>query len=456
MTTARATRIFVISDLHLGGTRPAMMSFADILAGFIRALPDRAGPDEDIVLVLAGDVVDFLAIERDGHAEAFTSDPDRAVEKLDLAITRDAPVFAALRDHVSARHGLTILVGNHDLELALPAVQHALLRHLRCRPDAVHFVDDGRAWRFGPVLIEHGNRYDDANLNDWPALREIASCQSRGESEYPELEPSFGSQLVVETINKYKKTFKFIDTLQPEGPLVAYLIAAFEPGLVRRLPVLLQVWRGQARAARNALGLAPRRRAARSVLPDQTLDTSRLDDLFGVGRRKRGPVGSVFSEMLRPTDHSLTYFIEENLPIPAWRLTLVQETLREMSWADRSLEPGGACGPQGAAAERLRRDTGARVVVMGHTHQARRYPQGTPLAEYINTGTWADLVRVPNEALATTDAGRADLEQWLRDLHADRVRALVPTWAELRVEADGALTVADLKREPRVVRARQT
>ncbi len=82
----------------------------------------------------------------------------------------------------------------------------------------------------------------------------------------------------------------------------------------------------------------------------------------------------------------------------------------------------------------------------GHTHQARHV--GRPeLAEYINTGTWADLVRVPQDVLAASDAGFAALEAWLRDLSRDRnVWTLQPSWAELRVEANGEVTSARLER----------
>jgi UDP-2,3-diacylglucosamine pyrophosphatase LpxH len=456
---AQATRIFVISDLHLGGTDPAMMSFADELGRFIGGLADRAEGDA-IELVLAGDVIDFLAIELDGRTDDFTLDPKRAVDKLTLAIAKDTPVFVALRAHVAAGHGLTILLGNHDIELALPDVQHALRQYLGCDPRAVRFVDDGRAWRHGPVLVEHGNRYDDANLNDWHGLREIASSQSRGETPVSSLEVSFGSQLVHEVVNTYKQTFRFIDTLQPQGILVAYLIAAFEPGLLRRLRALRKLYRAQSLAARNKTGTPPARGAMRSGPDDANdmygppQDTSRLDALFGVEERvSRGPLGTLLHESLRPDHHSLRHFIDHP-PIPRWRLELVQETLREISWTDDSLEPGADCGPQGAAALRLLRDTDAQVVVMGHTHQARRYPQNTPRAQYINTGTWADLVTVPNEALASSDDGRRLLEQWLKDLLRDNgVRTLVPTWAELRVEADGTLASAELKRGTKIRRA---
>lgn len=457
---SQSTHLFVISDLHLGGSAPAMMSAPGHLAAFIRSLPDRADPGEAIGLVLAGDIIDFLAIEVDGRTDAFTADPARAVRKLRQAMSGpDAPVYAALRDHVVAGRSLTILVGNHDLELALPDVQIALCVELRCPVTAVHFVDDGRAWRFGQVLVEHGNRYDEANQNDWASLREIAASQSRGEIPLSTLEPSFGSEFVRDVVYKYKQTFEFIDTLQPEGVLTAYLMTALEPGFLMRLPLVVAAWRAKSLAARNRDGAPPTRPGMRSggaagfnanTHFGKQIDTARLDELFGIDtgeQVRRGPGTAVIREMLRPDHEGLLHMIVNRRPIPAWRLEIVQETLREMMWTDRSLEVGGDCGTYGAAAARLRRDTGARVVVMGHTHQARH--AGPPdCAEYINTGTWADLVTVPYQALTTGADGMRLLEQWLTDLCLDRgVRTLVPTWAEMQVAADGTLITARLRRE---------
>ena len=58
-----ATRVFVISDLHLGGAKPAMMSHAKDLANFVNELPKQLRGDEKLELVIAGDFIDFLAIE---------------------------------------------------------------------------------------------------------------------------------------------------------------------------------------------------------------------------------------------------------------------------------------------------------------------------------------------------------------------------------------------------------
>jgi len=136
-------RVFAISDLHLGGAKPAMMSHAQELATFIDSLPTRLRGDESLELVIAGDFIDFLAVALRGEHEAWTESPGRAVEKLNLAMKgQDALVYKALGDFVRSGHRLTILVGNHDLEMAIPAVQTAFCENLRVSRHQVVFVDD--------------------------------------------------------------------------------------------------------------------------------------------------------------------------------------------------------------------------------------------------------------------------------------------------------------------------
>jgi hypothetical protein len=130
MEQAQATRLVVISDLHLGGVGPYMMSQPQQLAAFIEGVPALAASDEALELVIAGDVIDFLAIP---DFQSWTPDPQQACAKLRRTLDGDfAPVFAALARYLAAhpQHRLTILLGNHDLELGLPAVQQALLQVL--------------------------------------------------------------------------------------------------------------------------------------------------------------------------------------------------------------------------------------------------------------------------------------------------------------------------------------
>jgi len=80
---------------------------------------------------------------------------------------------------------------------------------------------------------------------------------------------------------------------------------------------------------------------------------------------------------------------------------------------------------------------------MGHTHHARHLLNDTGQTIYINTGTWADLVTVPDSVLVD-GAEEAFGDFLVRLRHDDGVRALRASWADIRVEADGSVSQAKL------------
>jgi hypothetical protein len=101
-------------------------------------------------------------------------------------------------------------------------------------------------------------------------------------------------------------------------------------------------------------------------------------------------------------------------------------------------------GAYGYAAQRLRASGAAEVVVIGHTHLARHHgPQDK--ASYINTGTWADLIIVPDETLADSGHGLATLETFLRGLIDGSARWFRPTYADICLAAHGVVEHARLK-----------
>lgn len=455
-TTSQALRerrrIVVISDLHLGGSQPAMMSSGSLLAAFIDELPRGLGDDETLELVIAGDFVDFLAV---APWQAWTVEAGEAVRKL-AAVMGDAAfsgVFAALRRLTSAGHGLTILIGNHDLELALPAVQEALLVQLAGR-GPVRLVDDGRAYRVGRVLIEHGNRYDPSNENDWGSLRAIASAQSRFEAPSCVLNPSAGSVIVERVIAGLKQRYPFVDLLQPQGQLTALLLAAFEPGLALDIPKIARMLRAQQMEAANPWGLQPMRATAvastESVAP---LDPELLQ-AFGDDYRELAvwhplaPQPVAASDVLlaawRFRHDGLEPLMTQGQPVPPGRLEKLRVAMSKILLGDRSAAWDADTGAHGRAAQRLIADSGGRVelVVMGHTHLPRRV--GAPYRpSYINTGTWADVIRVPQPALEPD--GAEALQEFLAGLLSGRMRSTPATFADIRLAADGTVLQAWLK-----------
>jgi hypothetical protein len=92
-------------------------------------------------------------------------------------------------------------------------------------------------------------------------------------------------------------------------------------------------------------------------------------------------------------------------------------------------------------------ERGFRVVIFGHTHHAKRIalPGG---ATYLNCGTWADLMRIPDVVYeGDVAAGEVALRAWLEDLDANRIdrhRRFLPTFARVDVEPSGEIAAADV------------
>jgi UDP-2,3-diacylglucosamine pyrophosphatase LpxH len=123
--------------------------------------------------VLAGDIVDFLA---ESPFESFTRTQDAAVGKLKRIIDATSEVWDALASVV--RHGceLTLVLGNHDIELAYPAAQKCLFERLG--PGRVSLSVDGRPLRLGSTIVLHGNGDDAWNHVAYDRLNAFTSGQS--------------------------------------------------------------------------------------------------------------------------------------------------------------------------------------------------------------------------------------------------------------------------------------
>lgn len=220
----------MLSDLHLGGqgdfqifTESHRLAW---LIDFLRLQP----PERHIALVLNGDIVDFLA---DQDAQCF--DPRGASDKLGRILDDPAfqPVWQALRSWVrTARRTLVLILGNHDIELGLPAVSDRLLDALSGDDAAargrIRLLCDnsGFACTVGSanILCVHGNEVDKYNIVDHDSLRQVAVAMNRG-LELPEFVSNAGSYLVVKIMNKIKRRYPFVDLLKPETRAALSLLA---------------------------------------------------------------------------------------------------------------------------------------------------------------------------------------------------------------------------------------
>ncbi len=433
------TKLFIVSDLHLGGKpgedgKPGFQITPEPnqrrLAHFIHNLP-RPAEGQSVELVLAGDIVDFLAEE---EFRAFTSDKAEALRKLQNIVARTKPFWDALKQFVSDCGLLTFMLGNHDIEMCLPAARQFLSETLGDGP--VRFIYDNEAFTLGPVLIEHGNRYDEWNAVPHSALRRVRSRQSRGlpARHFPSVP---GSQLVVEVMNKLKAEYSWVDLLKPENAGALPMLAAVGAGDLKDIWKVFGKYRSSKeveyddeREPEDETFIASEDESGSSEQSDRAMFHLAQDIAAGGDATQVGAF-----DFLKVARDAATDAVREA------RRKALHKALRAFAdhhhrTFDTGVEDSIYLTPAQAAAKR-----GFKVVVYGHTHLVKKVLLESPDGEavYLNTGTWADLMRMPDAIFGKdTDAARKSLDQFVADLERDEVakwRRSVPTYA--LIELDG-------------------
>jgi UDP-2,3-diacylglucosamine pyrophosphatase LpxH len=189
-TNSSSETLLVLSDVHLGSdlndlTPPETnirraKEVDEDLVRLLRHYRDAAAPNGRFRLVIAGDFIDFIGITVRPGATSMLTPPneeeetyglgnaeDHAREKMRRVAARHADVFAALAAFVEKGHALTLVHGNHDLELHWDGVQQEMRNVLREHaPNADAAFDDRigfQPWFYyvdGVAYIEHGHQYD--------------------------------------------------------------------------------------------------------------------------------------------------------------------------------------------------------------------------------------------------------------------------------------------------------
>lgn len=424
--------LFVISDLHLGGEPGFQICSQDgqvRLADFIQYVAAQKTDDQDVHLVLNGDIVDFLAEQ---EFSSFTGDDATARAKLTEIIKNTRQVWDSLRHFVAVGARLTVMLGNHDIELSLPGARKLLMDTIG--EGRVEFIYDNQALVVGPVLIEHGNRYDGWNVVSHDALRAIRSAMSRGEKPLEYLGPA-GSQLVQSVMNPIKAQYPFVDLLKPENSGMLPILAVLDPAAMKNVARLatLAAKSKQARFDENGIPLDQQNIAAvgQSLQDDSlkfALSLAGMDDpqnIAAMGEAKG------FWERLQNAASEAAKNAQLNMLLRALRH--YAETARQAF--DVGHEDRGYLLPANAAAT-----NGHKIIIYGHTHLAKRVNLDKPGTLYLNTGTWADLMKLPDAILgADEDLARKQLEIFLDDLGQGRLdtwRGQIPTFARLDFDND--------------------
>ncbi|TFY97742.1 metallophosphoesterase [Ramlibacter humi] len=423
----------VVSDLHLGGQAPfQIFQQGAALAALIDDLRSRAAPGARRAFVINGDFVDFLA-----ESPSLHFDPIGAGTKL-RRIAADpafAMVFQALQRFVRQPGCLLgIVLGNHDIELALPWVRQEL-QDLLCGADEaasgrIAWALDGQGLLLrihgpdGPrVLCTHGNEVDGWNVVEHEALRKIGRAGQRDQALDLDYKPNPGSRMVVDVMNAVKRRFPFVDLLKPETEAVIPILGTLDPSLLKKLSDIAEFKvRKAANDARIAAGLlgddgrealAPQEGAASLLVQPAALKAATAGEKQAAGRQlldaaeERLQAGHAAIDLVEAAERGVSLGLWSTAVRYATsggdKVEALRGRLRDLA-KDRSFELQDEDETYRGLCERV--SPSIDYLVTGHTHLARAITRDFPRSYYFNTGTWARVFRMDPAVLEAPDAFR--------------------------------------------------
>jgi UDP-2,3-diacylglucosamine pyrophosphatase LpxH len=417
--------LYAVSDLHFGGDDGfQIFNQGKCLAKTIMGI--AADSKKSTGLVLNGDIVDFLAEHPAKHL-----DPLGAIDKLER-ITND-PAFntawQALQTFITHNHCQLILVlGNHDVELALPEVQQWLIENL-AQDDAakgrIRFCFDGTgfACQVGDkrVLCMHGNEVDDWNVVDYLALVQLGRALNRSQ-ELPEWDANAGTRLVIGVMNQVKKRYPMVDLLKPEVKGVIPTILALNPDIdglmvtARLATVMGQLGKDTVRRSAGFLAaedeLAEQATQASAPFAELEQIMAEMDILPDHGADYSSQLLQTAYQQAHDSNHDsgLTDLpSEEMLGLSDWwkkwfKKDSPAELLRKTLACLIADSPAFNLDHKDDTFKDLSESVGDGVdyLIAGHTHLRRALPRRN--GYYYNSGTWIRLIRLTKNVLEDGEA----------------------------------------------------
>jgi UDP-2,3-diacylglucosamine pyrophosphatase LpxH len=419
-------KLFVVSDLHLGGP-PGRRAFREqeALVWLIDLVRDDAA--QRVALVINGDIFDFLAVRAD--APEFNPHASRALREMatDAELQPIFQAWAAFLRPAGGQGGTLVLqIGNHDIELALPAVQQTLRELLGVTDAATHhqlvFETGDQGWQCSVgarrVHVLHGNQSDPWNRVDHAGLAAAQRALALGQAPRPP-EPNAGTTMVCEVLNPLKVDYPFVDLLKPEdAPLMAVMEAVdlprsrlgFARALWRRLHQgmpgeLLQAEGGSVTDAlqgpdREIAEFLEATAPTPPIDPAAVLDQAEQDlydnaSVRALATDAEGHLGQMQQFGLAAWHTGMTAY-ERSLGHP--EAPLLRRGLVRWLATDRSFDTAHLAAIDRRIVESAHRR--ADVVIAGHTHLPK-FRNDDPT--YINTGTWMRVLKLSDSAWLASD-----------------------------------------------------
>jgi UDP-2,3-diacylglucosamine pyrophosphatase LpxH len=422
--------ILVFSDVHLGsdlndsGPRVRRSTAIDEdLAALIAHYRQVRPPAERWRLVIAGDFIDFAGMSIDARDDDLIAteptDAERAFGlggaedhvrvKLRRAARRHSSVFAELGRFVAAGNALTVVHGNHDLELHWDSVKQdfcALIARANGGEEAAVDIAsriDFSPWFFyreGLVFIEHGHQYD-----PFCATSNILAPLSP--RDHRRVSPSLSDSLLRYIV---RRTPGMKEYGHEHRGLVSYLswgvLLGVRGGMrlfrhffdaVSDLWITARAYASETARqirAENERRLADFARATR--LSEQRLRSALALHVKPIGSTARGVLASVMLDRLGVAvlmAVTLAGLLLAHASLGRWAVPVIALVVAVwfvlhvvLSRGRPSIDPAAVMV---ARARELAKLFPTSFIVMGHTHVPATSPLGDE-ATYINVGSWAE------------------------------------------------------------------
>jgi UDP-2,3-diacylglucosamine pyrophosphatase LpxH len=326
---------------------------------------------EDSRLILNGDSFDFLApSSSDMPARAFNV--EQAHIQIADIIKKHRQVFHVLGELVQSQaHRVAIAAGNHDPELALPAVQEQVEKELLGQHTSTRITWSvyGIAARAqvgaAQVLIEHGDQYDPWNRINHDSVRQTVSMCSKGIAWDNVFTTPAGSELVIEHLNGLRKSYPWIDLLKPDVEAV--------------LPIILEMTSLKEKISHREIVRLRLQSLAQSAVM-AAWRKFKPEKLFRAAKRDQ------FQEYLDSID-------PQRQPREGYSRGSYQKIIRRLKKVSQEATFFNIAAPDEPPEVEILLMQGVDAVIHGHTHAAKAYGVGSGL--YLNSGTWTQLLRLP-------------------------------------------------------------
>lgn len=425
ITDKSISELYVVSDLHLGGQTldHQICNQSPLLARLIDHITVRCKTytqsNEQVVLVLAGDIIDFLIRFQDipGYQPPLRSQ-EKAEQIFNDVKKNNQAFFEALKKFLQQSTArLVVMLGNHDLELAYPGVWDAFRNSVLDDTSngtllSIHHGDSGFSCNINDisVLCVHGNEFDGWNTVDYTAFADLVATNVRANPQTsPPWDPNRGTSLVIRQINsaKHDLRYPFVDLLKPEQELVPCLLLLLDPlSTMRNIPDLISaVTRVKGKDwLRRLLGLSV-------LLGEEGLDegtvTASNHHLHAIKQTPHSLLmqaqrdhdgGAVPGDFVEDTDDQLG--LPRAILDSILKLRTKPEALRHalLDWVsgDRSFEVSYRDDQYLKLTESLKKRAWRKrwdFVIAGHSHLCRAI-ENDDGSFYFNTGTWMQLMRL--------------------------------------------------------------